>query len=729
MSFLYPLFLAGIAAIGLPILLHMIRQHTRHRVTFSSLMFLRATMPRFRNRSRIENLPLLILRCLILCLLALAFSRPFFAKPIEESEGSLGKRIVLLVDTSASMRRPGMWTQAINQASSALRDIRPSDRVCVMTFDRDVQTLLGFEQWEALDPAQRATAAIESLSDLSPGWNATNLGAALITAAEAIEDDEVNVQQQPVGSRQIVLVSDLQQGSDIDALRTYEWPQGLALTLKAVASPGATNAALQIVANRDPLAAPSEDERTSIRVTNSAEATFEQFQLHWASDAATSEPERSVDVYVPPGNSGIVRTPEGLDAGSARRLILTGDDQDFDNTLYLAPHLKQQINILYLGNDDPNDTKDTLFYVRRAFSATGATRFSVTAQRSDAPLTDADMDAAHVVIVTDAIGQDDVATLRRYLERGRMALLVMKSEQAGDALARLAGAGNLEYREAEVNRYAMLSRLEYSHPLLAPFSDPRFGDFTRVHFWKYRGVTLDNYPQARVLAWFDTNHPAWFEVPVGQGTLLVFTCGWQPADSDLALSSKFVPLLYSVLEYGGVLTGRQLQYFIGDPVPLSFGVPPSDGSEPRKRGTPNAATVVRKPDDSVVSLDATEQAFTQTDLPGIYRVESAGGERLFAINLAPQESRTDPMPIEDLENLGVVQSAFGGPAVANAAAVAQAKRVNDLVRMEEQQKLWRWVLVLVLAVLLVETWLAGWLTRVHPVETQDLASPPSPGEQ
>ncbi|MHC4743458.1 MAG: BatA domain-containing protein, partial [Planctomycetota bacterium] len=36
MNFLYPLFLAGIAAVGIPILLHMVRRRTRKHVTFSS---------------------------------------------------------------------------------------------------------------------------------------------------------------------------------------------------------------------------------------------------------------------------------------------------------------------------------------------------------------------------------------------------------------------------------------------------------------------------------------------------------------------------------------------------------------------------------------------------------------------------------------------------------------------------------------------------------------------
>jgi len=35
MSFLFPLFLAGSLVVAVPILLHMIRRHTRERVTFS----------------------------------------------------------------------------------------------------------------------------------------------------------------------------------------------------------------------------------------------------------------------------------------------------------------------------------------------------------------------------------------------------------------------------------------------------------------------------------------------------------------------------------------------------------------------------------------------------------------------------------------------------------------------------------------------------------------------
>ena len=39
--------------------------------------------------------------------------------------------------------------------------------------------------------------------------------------------------------------------------------------------------------------------------------------------------------------------------------------------------------------------------------------------------------------------------------------------------------------------------------------------------------------------------------------------------------------------------------------------------------------------------------------------------------------------------------------------------------MESQQKLWRWVLVATLMLLLIETWLGGWLTRSSPAAERE----------
>ncbi len=335
MSFLYPLFLAGIAAISLPVILHMIRRHTRKRVTFSSLMFLRTTVPRFRNRSKPENLLLLILRCLIICLLAFAFSRPFFEKAGKDTNAKAGRRVVLLIDTSASMKRENLWKQAADQAQSVLNDIKPTDRLCVMCFDKNVRTLSGFDSWSEMDPAQRIPAIKDEINKLSPTWASTNLGNAMISAAEAIEDDEVN-DKLAINERQIILISDLQQGSDIDVLNTYEWPENTELIVKPVVAKKTTNAAMQVMSSSNYTTQSDPNEQIRVRITNSSDASAERFQINWADFKPLNASIKPDSIYVPPGQSIVTELPAGPDEVTGRKLILSGDGQDYDNTLYLA---------------------------------------------------------------------------------------------------------------------------------------------------------------------------------------------------------------------------------------------------------------------------------------------------------------------------------------------------------------------------------------------------------
>src|SRR5215467_14576374 len=109
MSFLAPLFVLGSLAVALPIIFHLIRRTTKERTNFSSLLFLQPTPPRLTRRSRLEHLLLLALRCLAICLLALGFSRPFFKKPLSiVPPADSSRRILILIDSSASMRRSGL---------------------------------------------------------------------------------------------------------------------------------------------------------------------------------------------------------------------------------------------------------------------------------------------------------------------------------------------------------------------------------------------------------------------------------------------------------------------------------------------------------------------------------------------------------------------------------------------------------------------------------------------
>src|SRR5678815_3103678 len=128
MNFLAPLFLAGALAIVGPLIFHLIRRSVRETTPFSSLMFLYPTPPRVTRRSRLENLWLLLLRCLVIALLALGFGRPFFRSREESAPPpGQGKRTVILVDTSASLRREQLWEQVRSKAEARMRRAEPNE--------------------------------------------------------------------------------------------------------------------------------------------------------------------------------------------------------------------------------------------------------------------------------------------------------------------------------------------------------------------------------------------------------------------------------------------------------------------------------------------------------------------------------------------------------------------------------------------------------------------------
>ncbi|PYK98697.1 MAG: hypothetical protein DME19_11475 [Verrucomicrobia bacterium] len=362
MTFLAPLFLFGALAVALPVVFHLIRRTSKEKMTFSSLMFLQPTPPRVTRRNRLENIFLLFLRCGVLCLLALGFARPFLQKPIvTEPPNDRGKKIILLVDTSASMRRQDLWPAALARAEETLRKTSSADQVAVFTFDVHASSLLSFEQWSAMAAGERAATAAKRLAELKPGWLTTHLGNALIAAAETFAD--ADKQGQNTGARRIVLITDLQEGSRFDGLQGFEWPRGIEVDVQRVQATRPTNAGMQWIVDADDSAQPGAEPGARVRVSNSGDAKREQFQLRW--DRVTGA--ASLDVYVPPGQSRIVPAPTLPDVATGERLLLSGDDDDFDDTIYRVQPKPEQINILFLGDDSEKDPNQLLYYVKRAF--------------------------------------------------------------------------------------------------------------------------------------------------------------------------------------------------------------------------------------------------------------------------------------------------------------------------------------------------------------------------
>src|SRR5688500_16066715 len=347
MNFLAPFFLLGGLAIAGPIIYHLVRRNTREKKVFSSLMFLLPSPPRLSKRHRLENILLLILRCVALALLALGFARPFVRQtPLDDPTAAQPQRIVLLVDTSASMRRDGVWPAATAKAEEVLRRAGPADQVAVFPFGKQATALVSFEDWNRTAPGDRVAFAVGRLSAISPTWSGTHLGNALITAAEALGENEDG--KASPGPREIVLVSDLQAGSRLDGLQAYEWPKGVELLVEPVKARNPTNAGVQLVAE----AADSSravDAPVRVRVANAAESKGEQFKLTWTRPNAAGAPEpvgATIDAYVPPGQSRVfsLAAPKGVTG--LDRIVLSGDEEDFDNAAHVIPPVQQRASVL-----------------------------------------------------------------------------------------------------------------------------------------------------------------------------------------------------------------------------------------------------------------------------------------------------------------------------------------------------------------------------------------------
>jgi hypothetical protein len=705
-NFLAPFFLIGGLAIAGPIIYHLVRRNTREKTRFSSLMFLLPSPPRLSKRHRLEHILLLILRCAALALLAFGFARPFIRQsPINDPTAAQPKRIVVLLDTSASMRRDGVWAAAKARAEEVLRRTGPADQVAIFPFDKQATPLVSFEDWNRAAPSDRVSFAVGRMGGVSPTWAGTHLGSALVTAAEALGENEDG--KASPGPREIILISDLQAGSRLDTLQAYEWPKGIELYVEPVKARSATNAGVQLVAD-GPDSSRAIDAPMRVRVTNAADSKREQFKLGWTRPAAagtTTAPEwvgTPLEAYVPPGQSKVFAVPVPKGSGTVDQISLLGDDENFDNTTYVIPPAQQRASVLWIGADDKEDPKQPLFFLRRAFAETPRVVVDVATAASSTNLIGADVKGASVVFIAEAISNETAAALRAAAMEGKTIVFVPKAASAGASLGALLGREPVGLAEAQSKSYVMFAEIDFQHPLFAAFADPRFSDFTKIHFWKYRKLDASGLPGARVVAKFDTGDPGLLEVPLGKGRLYVLTSGWHPDDSQLSVSSKFVPLLWSMLEQSGGVASFATQYAVGEAVPL-----PSGGG----------ASAIRLPSGESATLETGATTFAKAVLPGVYELSGGPKPQRFAVNLDTNESRTAPLAVDELEQLGVpvarTQTATATP--------VENKTLLQGIEAENRQKLWRWFIVATLAVLLVESALAGWTARRSTLQTEEVA--------
>jgi hypothetical protein len=194
------------------------------------------------------------------------------------------------------------------------------------------------------------------------------------------------------------------------------------------------------------------------------------------------------------------------------------------------------------------------------------------------------------------------------------------------------------------------------------------------------------------VARYDSGAPAIVERALGDGRVLVLASGWNPDDSQLALSTKFVPLVGGILDRACGIAAPKIGVTVDDPVPLDAGR--------------RFATVVTWPDGKEVQVAASSASFTDSDQPGVYRAATGSEVSRFAVNLAASESNTAPLEMDQLKQLGVRLS----ESLTRAERLSQLRQQRD-TELESRQKLWRWIVLGTLGLLIFETFWAGRTAR------------------
>jgi hypothetical protein len=666
--------------LALPLYLHLKRRPPKDAVAFSSLMFLKPTRAvHIKRRSQFENILLLILRSLAILGLALMFARPFVRNDaVADSEDAMNGRHVILIDTSASMRRPGLWEAALKEARDALPD-SSSASAAIFAFDSAPREIVSFEEWSAWAPPQRKERARAALDALEPGWSKTDVGSAVSRGLDAIDEAEAAESTSGLLARhRVTVISDLQKSATVDALREIEWPENTDLFPLLVESGDAGNAGLQWIKA-------ATGNTPDVRITNSEDSESGRFTLKW-SDRPESE---AATIDVPPGESRVLTPParESADDTGAE-LVLTGDKSDFDNRLFFAPAAHRTARILYTGEHDANSARSPFYYLRRGFPVTG--------EMKPIFLKPGETGADFIIIpALSELASGDVESIRTALDQGTTTLAVLDDgSQATAILGVLSGSSGITVSETPERDYSILARIDFDHPLLAAFDDPKVRDFTKIRFWKSRSLASNSLPKnAIVLATFDNEAPAWIIFPVGRGSLVVLTSGWTPTDSQLARSSKFIPLLYSLCGAGGLANGAAMPTFAGEPLP------PIENEA-------NEAVTLTLPDGTKKTLAATDHPIAET--PGIHTLTFGQTTERFAVNIPPGESETASLPFSEFEAFGIPVAQSGTPAVTPKGADAEKirSRERDSER-EKQQRMWQWIVLSVILLLILETWLAG----------------------
>jgi len=654
MNWLTPTFLFGVAALVLPLALHLLRRRVVTSTPFPALRFLAASKADQRQQL-LRRRAVLALRCLALALLAAAFARPFLGAPPAPS----ARATVVVIDNSFSMQSGTRWEDLRRWTHDQIGSAATGDTLGLLLMNPRPSWLVA--------PTTDVSAALTALDALGPGWEATHAEPAVRLAGDVLAAT-------PARERRLVFMGDHQAVGWTGADFTRQLPPGINAIFPSAAAAPASQAALSA-------ATLSREDDAWIATVTVRNFTSRQSRVLQIFPENAVEACLTLPLDLSAGESKILRLPLPASVGTSPayiRLSLAPDDLPADDSVWAIPPVTTTARQLLLDAGPAGGLAD---HMGTAFAALT----NMPPALSVVPVPSAAWPPAALAILrNDTSFTGEMATrLDTFLAAGGSAFIFV---HGGSAQRQWLADQQINVQPA-AQPSARLRDWALEHPFIAPLVSHQLRNFIGWEFLRASSLPAD---KIEPLAFWEDGTVALGELRLGAGRVLIAGFSADRREGDFPVLPAYVPFLHQSASYLlGLASATGNTSRVGSAVIL----PESPGDWQALAGPANL--------DSKSSVSGSVQPAT----PGIYQFTQPGSPpQLYAIGLSPEES--DPAPWSSgtpWDNLIASDKSAETP-IATRLATASSEAEN-------QNSLWWWAFAAMAIFALAELSLANRTTR------------------
>jgi hypothetical protein len=690
LSWINPLYLSGLLLLALPVLIHLVQKQHNEGTRFPSLMFLKQIPRREKRRLEIRHWLLLVLRCLLLLLIVLAFARPFFNNDSAATGLEPGREdSIIVLDRSYSMRIADHWQQALDIALQLVDQKQARDRIGVVLIDDEAEILS--------DLTSSADNLRTVLKDQSPGFKATRLAGAIEQATRLLEGSNAS-------SKRIIVVSDFQAAA---APAVAEITADIELTALPVEVTRVANASITSVVIEPSSRAAADEFSLTVEVTNRATTPLDQ-EVTLTLDGREISRRK---LQLAPA-SVLAETFDRLSVSDdlLRGTVSLADDAlALDNRHYFVYSSRQQVPLLIV--EGPAARANQSVYLHKALGLSRQPVFRVE-RKALTELQAQDLPTWALIIMNDVAipgGELGEAFADFVAAGGGLLVSAGAAEQHNWSAAYLPGSPGRKVDAKPATAYN-ISDFEPDHPLSTTLGTRTTTDLSLARVFSYRELQpgVDN----SIVARYSDGAVALLERRVGAGRVLVLTTTLDTHWNDLALQPIFLPFLHHGLRHLTAFEAYPNQSEIGSITDVIRYARALAGADAIVAAAAERPLVIESPSGAEIRVDRQSPLLSLAE-PGFYQVHHAtpsGVEITLAANINPHEANQEMLDVARF--VEEIRASAEPPAAGAALTRRQA------TEYEQQQQLAYAILLVVLALMLIEALSANWIGAKRSIRTR-----------